>query len=94
MGSNDLSDYLAATPIPQSNVAVDLIIKGLKNSPSLIVIDDLHKVGDETLITILRGICMKIPNLDQVGIVMFSRSFRMVVPEKDSDGKILTLVMP
>ena len=25
---------------------------------------------------------------------MFSRSFRMVVPEKDSDGRILTLVMP
>lgn len=94
MGSNDLSDYLAGTSIPQPNIAVDLIINGLKNSPSLIVIDDLHKVGDETLITILRGICMKIPTVEQVGVVMFSRSFRMVVPEKDSDGKILTLVMP
>ena len=94
MGNNGLSDYLAATPIPQSNVTIDLIIEGLKNSPSLIVIDDLHKVGDETLITILRGIATRIPNLSQVGVIMFSRSFRMVVPEKDSEGKILTLVMP
>ena len=94
MGNNGLSDYLAATPIPQANVTIDLIIEGLKNSPSLIVIDDLHKVGDETLITILRGIATKIPSLSQVGVIMFSRSFRMVVPEKDSDGRILTLVMP
>jgi len=94
MGNNGLSDYLAAIPIPQANVTIDLIIEGLKNSPSLIVIDDLHKVGDETLITILRGIATKIPNLSQVGVIMFSRSFRMVVPEKDSDGRILTLVMP
>ena len=94
MGNNGLSDYLAATSIPQPNVTIDLIIEGLRNSPSLIVIDDLHKVGDETLITILRGIATRIPNLSQVGVIMFSRSFRMVVPEKDSEGKILTLVMP
>jgi len=32
--------------------------------------------------------------LDEVGLIMFSRSFRMVVPDQDSSGKILTLVMP
>ncbi|MBT4345933.1 MAG: AAA family ATPase, partial [Euryarchaeota archaeon] len=94
MGSNDLSDYLAATPVPQASVAVDLIIEGLGYAPALIVIDDLHKVGDETLISTLRGLSQKFPKLDEVGLIMFSRSFRMVVPDQDSSGKILTLIMP
>ena len=94
MGSDDLSDYLASTPVPQPQMAVNLISEGLESSPSLIVIDDLHKVGDETLISVLRSLSLKIPELDNVGLVMFSRSFRMVVPESDSSGRIVTLVMP
>jgi tetratricopeptide (TPR) repeat protein/DNA-binding PadR family transcriptional regulator len=94
MGSNDLSDYLSATPVPQASVAVDLIVEGIGYSPALIVIDDLHKVGDETLISTLRGLSKKFPKLDEVGLMMFSRSFRMVIPDQDSSGKILTLVMP
>ena len=94
IGHNGLSDYLSATPVPQPILAVNLIEEGLSESPSLIVIDDLHKVGDETLYTILRELTLRIPNLKEVGLVMFSRSFRMVVPESDQSGNIVTLVMP
>ncbi len=94
IGHNDLSDYLASTPVPQPIMTVNLIESGLSVSPSLIVIDDLHKVGDETLYAILRELTLRIPNLKEVGLVMFSRSFRMVVPESDRTGKIVTLVMP
>ena len=94
IGSNDLTDYLSSTAVPQPNIAVNLIESGLTDSPSLIVIDDLHKVGDETLYSILKQLTLKIPKLDEVGLVMFSRSFRMVVPESDSSGNIVTLVMP
>ena len=94
VGHNDLSDYLASTPVPQTSMAVNLISAGLSESPSLIVIDDLHKVGDETLYSILRELTLRIHSLDEVGLVMFSRSFRMVVPESDQSGNIVTLVMP
>ena len=94
LGHNDLSDYLAVTPVPQASMAVNLIVEGLQDSPALIVIDDLHKVGDETLISALRALALRIPELDSAGLVMFSRSFRMVVPEADPSGRIVTLVMP
>ena len=94
VGHNDLSDYLASTPVPQTSMAVNLISAGLSESPSLIVIDDLHKVGDETLYSILRELTLRIHTLSEVGLVMFSRSFRMVVPESDQSGNIVTLVMP
>ena len=86
VGHNDLSDYLASTPVPQTSMAVNLISAGLSESPSLIVIDDLHKVGDETLYSILRELTLRIHSLNEVGLVMFSRSFRMVVPESDQSG--------
>ncbi|MBI87497.1 MAG: hypothetical protein CMB67_00495, partial [Euryarchaeota archaeon] len=94
IGHNDLSDYLASTAVPQATLAVNLIEASLSDSPSLIVIDDLHKVGDETLYGILRELTLRIHTLKEVGLVMFSRSFRMVVPESDQSGKIVTLVMP
>jgi len=94
LGNNDLSDYLASSPVPKTNIAVNLIENGLSGSPSLLVIDDLHKVGDETLYAILRELTIRVPRLKEVGLVMFSRSFRMVVPERDQAGNIVTLVMP
>jgi len=94
VGNNDLSDYLASSPVPQTNMAVNLIAEGLSETPSLIVIDDLHKVGDETLFSILRELTLRIHRLKEVGLVMFSRSFRMVLPESDQSGNIVTLVMP
>ena len=94
IGNNDLSDYLASSPVPQTNMAVNLIAEGLSETPSLIVIDDLHKVGDDTLFSILRELTLRIHTLKDVGLVMFSRSFRMVLPESDQSGNIVTLVMP
>ena len=78
MGSDDLSDYLASTPVPQPQMAVNLISEGLESSPSLIVIDDLHKVGDETLISVLRSLSLKIPELDNVCLLYTSPSPRDV----------------
>ena len=94
IGQNDLSDYLASTAVPKTSMAVNLIEDGLSDSPSLIVIDDLHKVGDDTLYSILKELTLRIHKLKEVGLVMFSRSFRMVVPESDQSGNIVTLVMP
>ena len=94
IGQNDLADYLASTAVPQTSMAVNLIEAGLSDSPSLIVIDDLHKVGDDTLYSILKELTLRIHKLKEVGLVMFSRSFRMVVPESDQSGNIVTLVMP
>jgi len=94
IGNNDLSDYVSSTPVPQVNMAVNLIIEGLENSPALIVIDDLHKVADENFVAILRGLTLRVPESNELGLVMFSRSFRMVVPEADSSGTTVTHFIP
>ena len=94
IGSNDLSDYIASAAVPQPTMAVNLIIEGMENSPGLIVIDDLHKVADENLISILRALTIRVPDADEFGLVMFSRSFRMVVPETNSSGDKITHFIP
>ena len=94
IGNNDLSDYIASTPVPQVTMAVNLIVEGLENSPALIVIDDLHKVADENFVAILRGLTIRVHEVNELGLVMFSRSFRMVVPESDSSGRSVTHFLP
>ena len=94
IGNNDLSDYVSSTPVPQVNMAVNLIVEGLENSPALIVIDDLHKVADENFVAILGGLTLRVPDSNELGLVMFSRSFRMVVPEADSSGATVTHFIP
>lgn len=94
IGDDDLSDYIHATAVPQSSVAVNLIIGALEEIPSLIVIDDLHKVNDDALFAIIRGLSQRMGDAQECGLVMFSRSFRAVVPLKDAEGKISALVLP
>jgi tetratricopeptide (TPR) repeat protein len=94
IGSDDLNDYLSTTPVPQPNLAVSLIVEALQDTPTLIVVDDLHKVGDETLSSILRGLSLRLNECSESGMVLFSRSFKMVIPEKDPEGQIIILVMP
>ena len=94
IGNNDLSDYVSSTPVPQVTMAVNIIVEGLKNSPALIVVDDLHKVADENFVAILRGLTLRIPEAEELGLVMFSRSFRMVVPENDSSGNTVAHFLP
>ena len=94
VGDDDLSDYIQATAVPQSSVAVNLIIGALEELPSLIVIDDLHKVNDDALFAIIRGLSQRMEDVQECGLVMFSRSFRAVVPLKDAEGNISALVLP
>ena len=64
-------------------------------SPSLIVIDDYHKVADSTLHQTIQALSLAmIENEEQIGLVIFSRSFKSVVPKKDTKGNIATLVIP
>ena len=94
IGDDDLSDYIQATAVPQSSIAVNLIIGALEEIPALIVIDDLHKVNDDALFAIIRGLSQRMADTQESGLVMFSRSFRAVVPLKDAEGNISALVLP
>ncbi len=94
IGDDDLSDYIHATAVPQSSVAVNLIVGALEEIPSLIVIDDLHKINDDALFAIIRGLSQRMEDVQECGLVMFSRSFRAVVPLKDAEGNISALVLP
>ena len=94
IGDDDLSDYVHATAVPQASVAVNLIVGALEEVPALIIIDDLHKVNDEVLFAIIRGLSQRMADMQECGLVMFSRSFRAVVPLKDADGNISALVLP
>ena len=89
IGDDDLSDYIQATAVPQASVAVNLIVDALEEVPALVVIDDLHKVNDEVLFAIIRGLSQRLDNTQECGLVMFSRSFRAVVPLKDADGQLI-----
>ena len=94
IGNNDLNDYLASTAVPQAAMAVNLMVEGLETSPALIVIDDIHKVADENLVAILSALTLRLGELEEFGLVMFSRSFRMVVPATDSVAELVTPFMP
>ncbi len=94
IGSSDLGDYISSSAVPQATIVANMLIEGLNNSPALIVIDDLHKVADENLFAILRAITIKVPESDEFGLAMFTRSFRMIVPANDSSGNLLTHFIP
>ncbi|HIH82960.1 MAG TPA: tetratricopeptide repeat protein [Candidatus Thalassarchaeaceae archaeon] len=94
IGDDALSTYLTVTPVPVAQVAVDLIVDALAEVPALIVIDDLHKVADDVLYAVIRGLNNRIDDMDETGLILFSRSFKEVVPLRDAEGKIRTLVVP
>jgi tetratricopeptide (TPR) repeat protein len=94
IGDDDLADYILTTAVPQPAVVVNIIVGALEEVASLIVIDDLHKVSDEVLYAIIRGLSQRMDEMQECGLVMFSRSFRAVVPLKDADGRISALVLP
>lgn len=95
MGSPDFATYLAATPVPQPADAARLLVEALSGSPSLIVIDDFHKVADLVLHQTFQAMSLNLLGSDeQIGLVIFSRSFKPVVPTKDAEGRIASLVLP
>ena len=95
IGDPMLSEYISATPVPKPGDAADLIIDALDNTPALIVIDDYHKVSDKALHQMVQALSRGLVDSEgDVGLVIFSRSFKPVVPMKDAEGKIVSLVLP
>ncbi len=95
IGDPMLADYISATPVPQAADAARIITDALSGSPALIVIDDYHKVSDKVLHQTIQAISRELVEFEgDVGLVIFSRSFRQVVPLKDADGRIVSLVLP
>ena len=90
-----LSDYIATTTVLKPAEAANLLIDALEGTPSLIVIDDFHKVADATLHQTFQAMALGLLGSEEkIGLVLFSRSFKPVVPSKDAEGRIASLVLP
>jgi tetratricopeptide (TPR) repeat protein/DNA-binding MarR family transcriptional regulator len=95
IGDSSFADYLAATPVPKPADAARLLVDCLEGTPTLIVIDDFHKVADATLHQTFQAMTLGLlGSEEQIGLVIFSRSFKPVVPSKDAEGRIASLVLP
>ena len=95
IGNSTFADYLAATPVPQPADAARLLVDALEGTPSLIVIDDFHKVADVTLHQTFQAMSLALlGSEEEIALVLFSRSFKPVVPTKDAEGRIASLVLP
>ncbi|MGB0515513.1 MAG: tetratricopeptide repeat protein [Poseidonia sp.] len=95
MGNSEFSTYLAATPVPQPADAAKLLVEALEGTPSLLVIDDFHKVSDMVLHQTFQAMSLALLGSEEkIGLVIFSRSFKPVVPTKDAEGRIASLVLP
>ena len=92
IGDHTMADYLASTPVPRPAEAVRQLVEALDDVPALIVIDDYHKVSDEALHTTIRSLALQLGNMEDVGIVVFTRSYQPVLPLQDAAGNIVTLV--
>ena len=94
IGDTILFDYLAATPVPRPAESVRLITDAIAKYPCLIIVDDFHKVSDKNLHQTLQGLALAIMDLEeQVGLVIFSRSYRESIPMQDAEGKIVSIPM-
>ncbi len=95
IGNADFSTYLAATPVPQPADAARILVEALEGTPSLLVIDDFHKVSDMVLHQTFQAMSLALLGSEEkIGLVIFSRSFKPVVPTKDAEGRIASLVLP
>ncbi len=95
LGNSEFSTYLAATPVPQPADAAKLLVEALEGTPSLLVIDDFHKVSDMVLHQTFQAMSLALLGSEEkIGLVIFSRSFKPVVPTKDAEGRIASLVLP
>ena len=95
IGDSTFADYIATTPIPKPADSARLLIDALGGAPSLIVIDDFHKISDTTLHQTFQAMALGLlGSEEEIGLVIFSRSFKPVVPAKDAEGRIASLVLP
>ena len=77
MGNSEFSTYLAATPVPQPADAAKLLVEALAGTPSLLVIDDFHKVSDMVLHQTFQAMSLALLGSEEkIGLVIFSRSFK------------------
>ena len=95
IGDSTFADYIATTPVPKPAEAANLLINALEGTPILIVVDDFHKVSDSTLHQTFQAMALGLLGSEEkIGLVLFSRSFKPVVPSKDAEGRIASLVLP
>ena len=95
IGDSTFADYITTTPVPKPAEAANLLIDALEGTPTLIVVDDFHKVSDSTLHQIFQAMALGLLGSEEkIGLVLFSRSFKPVVPSKDAEGRIASLVLP
>ena len=95
IGDSTFADYIATTPVPKPAEAANLLINALEGTPTLIVVDDFHKVSDSTLHQTFQAMTLGLLGSEEkIGLVLFSRSFKPVVPSKDAEGRIASLVLP
>jgi len=95
IGDSNFADYLAATPVPKPSEAARLLVDALEGTAALIVIDDFHKIADSILHKTFQAMSLALlGSEEEIGLVIFSRSFKPVVPTKDAEGRIASLVLP
>ena len=86
------ADYIAATLSPNPAEAAEILFDGLEKASSLIAHDDYHKASDEILHKTIQSLALSLIDSEgDIGLVLFSRSFRPVVPLKNAEGKIASL---
>ena len=72
MGDADFATYLAATPVPQPADAAKILVESLEGAPSLVVIDDFHKVSDLVLHQTFQAISLALLGSEEkIGLVIF-----------------------
>ncbi len=95
IGDSSFADYIASTPVPKPADAARLLIDALGGTPALLVIDDFHKISDTILHQTFQVMSLGLlGSEEEIGLVLFSRSFKPVVPTKDAEGRIASLVLP
>ncbi len=95
IGIDELNDYLEASSVPRVDETVELLISCLKKVPALIVIDDYHKNDEDIFYKIIYNFTLRINEMDEgLGLVIFSRSYRPVLPLRDKSGKTVSKILP
>lgn len=95
IGVEELNDYLEASPVPRIDETVELLVSSLKNIPALIVIDDYHKNDEDIFYKIIYNFVSRINEIkDDLGLVIFSRSYRPVLPLRNLNGETVSKIIP
>lgn len=95
IGVDALNDYLEASSVPRIDETVELLVSCLQNIQALIVIDDYHKNDEDVFYKIIYNFTLRINEMsDGLGLVIFSRSYRPVIPLRDENGKSVSKILP